>query len=257
MTQTLQNRLNAKLVRVNNWKMKKPGLQPGDKLPIKKSRRRSYPALTPEQQKLVEEHRWIAGRLAYSAKSLTNGHTGCYTKEDLESVGFLAVCVAATRYDPTLGWKFSTVAWNTARGWIQHALRDFSRMVRVPRWIATIRTEVKDMLAQGATYEEIADELGLEEHQILMCEESWQEIHSSYDHSPDESRPKEFIYEVDEVKAMVGVEVFEQVGDLNDKDIELLLLHVEGLTETDAEKEKAERLLQQLRAIVQDATHLG
>ena len=125
--------------------MKENGLQPGDCLPAKKSRQRKYPPLTKAQQKLVEEHMWIAGRLAHSARRLTGGFTGCYTKDDLEGVAFLALCVAATRFQPELGWKFSTFAWGTARGWIQHALRDHSRIVKVPRWIAGVRQEVRDI----------------------------------------------------------------------------------------------------------------
>lgn len=240
------NTLNVKLVQAKSM-IKKQGLQPGDKLPIKRSRVKSYPPLTKSQQVLVEEHMWIAGRLAHSAKRITGGFTGCYTKEDLESVALLALCIASKRYDPKMGWKFSTFAWNTVRGWIQHALRDHSRMVRMPRWIPGIRQEVRDLACQGLTYSEIAEELGLDEQQVAMCEESWQEIHSSYDHTPDEVRPKEFVYEIDEVKTMIGPELMKQVGDLPDSDIKLLLLHVEGDLETDEEREKAETLLNVIR----------
>ena len=241
---------SAKPALANKRLMRKMGLQPGDKLPGRKDRRKKYPPLTKEQQALVAEHRWIAGRLAHSARSMTGGHTGCYTKEDLESVAMFALCVAATRYDPSLGWKFSTYAWNTARGWIQHALRDFSRMVRVPRWVGGVRADVKEMLKQGASYDEIAEELGLDHRQVLMCEESWQGIHSSFDYTPDESRPREFTYEIDEVKAMLGPRVFEMVGDLSDAEIELLLLHVEGELETEEERDKADALLNNLRHII-------
>jgi len=248
MTKTL-SRANAKPARDKAF-MSKIGLQPGDKLPSRKDRRRKYPPLTKEQQALVAEHRWIAGRLAHSARSMTGGHTGCYTKEDLESVAMFALCVAATRYNPALGWKFSTYAWNTARGWIQHALRDFSRMVRVPRWVGGVRADVKEMLKGGSTYDEIEEELGLDHRQVLMCEESWQEIHSSFDYTPDESRPREFTYEIDEVKAMLGPRVFEMVGDLSDANIQLLLLHVEGELETDEERDKADALLNNLRKFI-------
>ena len=230
------------------------GLQPGDKLPKKRSRLKKYPPLSPAQQLLVEEHLWIAGRLAQSAKAITGGFTGCYTREDLESVGLFALCVAASRYDPELGWKFSTFAWNTCRGWIQHALRDNSRIVKVPRWIREIRNEVKELLANGMSYADVAEELGLEEHQIVMCEESWQEIHSSYDHTPDDARPREFVYEIDEVKTMLGPRVFEQVGDFSDADIKLLLLHVEDELECEQEKERAQMLLEELRYILNRET---
>lgn len=230
------------------------GLQPGDKLPDRRrDRRKKYPPLTKEQRKLVEEHRWIAGRLAHSAKAMTGGYTGCFSRQDLESVAYFALCVAATRYNSDLGWKFSTFAWNTARGYIQHALRDHSRMVRVPRWITPIREEVRQMLGEGISYDEICEELGLTHEQVLMCEESWHEIHSSYDHTPDERRPKEFIYEIDEARAMVGEDVFKALGALPDQDLKLLLLHVEGELEDAAQVEKANRLLLHLRSLVGEA----
>ena len=239
--------LSAKPVQVKGIMKGEHGLQPGDTLPSRKSRLKKYPPLTKAQQRLVQEHMWIAGRLAHSARRLTGGFTGCYTKEDLESVALFALCVASTRYKPDLGWKFSTFAWTTARGWIQHALRDHSRMVKMPRWIPGVRQEVRDLAMQGMSYTEIADELGLDEHQVAMCEDSWQEIHSSYDHTPEDSRPKEFIYEIDEVRAMIGTDLLKQVGDMSDSDIKLLLMHVEGLLETDKEKEKAETLLDEIK----------
>ena len=240
---------NVKPVRVKKYMAK--GLQPGDKLPTRRSRLKNYPKLTEEQQVLVEEHLWIAGRLAHSAKSLTGGCTGCYTRDDLESVALLALCVAAGRYDPSLGWKFSTFAWNTARGWIQHALRDHSRMVRVPRWIAGVRQEVRDMVLRGCTFEEIGEELGLDERQITMCEQSWQDVHFSYDYTPDESRSREFIYEIDEVKAHLGTDIMKKVGDLDDAAIKNLLLHVEGELESEEEKEEAEKVIRQIRKAIE------
>ena len=117
----------------------------------------------------------------------------------------------------------------------------------MPRWIPGVRQEVRDLASQGMTYVEIADELGLDEQQVAMCEDSWQEIHSSYDHTPEDSRPKEFVYEIDEVKAMIGVDLLKQVGDLPDSDIKLLLMYVEGLLETDAEKTKADNLLERIK----------
>ncbi len=247
--------MNAKPAPDRKWKplSKRMGLQPGDQLPErKKDRRKKYPPLTPAQQKLVEEHRWIAGRLAHSAKAMTGGFTGCFSREDLESVAMFALCVAATRYDPTLGWKFSTFAWNTARGYIQHALRDHSRMVRIPRWIMPVRADVRRMLQEGASYDEVAEELGLSHQQVLMCEESWQEIHSSYDHTPDEWRPREFVYEIDEAKTMIGEEVLKALGNLPDSDLDLLLAHVEGLLEDQSEIARANDLLKDLRSILQE-----
>jgi DNA-directed RNA polymerase specialized sigma subunit len=243
---------NVKRVRDRRWRKvnKKKGLQPGDALPVRSNRKRKYPPLTKEQQKLVSEHMWIAGRLAHSAKSITGGFTGCFTRDDLESVAFFALCVAATRYDKSLGWEFSTFAWNTARGYIQHALRDHSRMVRVPRWVVSAREEVKKMLSDGSSYDIVCEELGLTEQQVLMCEQSWQEIHSSYDHTPDDQRPKEFVYEIDEAKILIGKHVMTELGDLSDSDLELLLSHVEGELEDPSKVKRAEELMTFLRSLV-------
>ena len=106
-----------------------------------------------------------------------------FTKEDLESVAYFALCVAATRYSPNRGIKFSTYAWSTARGYIQHALRDHSRMVRVPRWINDRRQALKALLESGASYDEILDAIGLTEEGVMLCELSWAETHAvSYTH---------------------------------------------------------------------------
>ena len=135
----------------------------------KMTRRRykRYPGLTPEQQLLVEEHKWIAGRLAHGARCLTGGHTGSLTREDLESIANFALCVAATRYKPDMQVKYSTYAWNTARGYIQHALRDYSRMVRTPRWVANYKTKVFSLFEEGKSHAEVAEILGIDEEKWI------------------------------------------------------------------------------------------
>jgi hypothetical protein len=115
-----------------------------------------------------------------------------------------------------------------------------------------IRAEVRQMLTDGATYDEVCEELGLTHQQVLMCEESWQEIHSSYDHTPDERRPREFIYEIDEARAMIGEDVLQTLGNLPDADLALLLAHVEGELEGEDEIARANELLNYLRSLVDE-----
>jgi DNA-directed RNA polymerase specialized sigma subunit len=216
-------------------------------------RLRKYPPLSRAQQELVAEHRWIAGRLAYSAKCLTGGHTGMFTKEDLESVAYFALCVAATRYTPERGIKFSTYAWNTARGYIQHALRDHSRMVRLPRWINDYRYKLRDLLAEGISYEDALTELGITEERAILCELSWSEMHASYDHKPEGWREREFIFETDEAKVMLGSpEVMEILRELPDKEMDLLLAYVDDQPLASVDREKAETMLEHLRSLVYD-----
>jgi len=105
------------------------------------------------------------------------------------------------------------------------------------------------MLSEGASYDEICEELGLNHEQVLMCEESWHEIHSSYDHTPDERRPKEFIYEMDEARAMIGEKVFKTLGELPDQDLKLLLAYVEGELIDPSQIKRADEMLNYLRSL--------
>jgi DNA-directed RNA polymerase specialized sigma subunit len=211
---------------------------------------KSYPPLTREQQMLVAEHKWIAGRLAYGAKCLTGGHTGSLTREDLESIANFALCVAATRYRPDMYIKYSTYAWNTARGYIQHALRDYSRMVRTPRWIANYKGKVAELVAEGKTYKEIADELKLDEQKVLNCELSGNNYHVSYDSSPEDWVTSEFVYDFEEHKAtLLSPELVEEIQGLTDAEMAMLIKYVEGHSISEEEMEWAAERFFQLQGI--------
>jgi len=213
-------------------------------------RYKQYPALTPEQQLLVEEHRWIAGRLAHGAQCLTGGHTGSLTRDDLESVAHFALCVAATRYKPELNVKYSTYAWNTARGYIQHALRDYSRMVRTPRWIANYKNKVSQLLIEGKTYKEISDILEIEESKVIYCEMSANNYHVSYDSTPEDWVSPEFVYDFEEHKAsLLSPELVQEIRKLSDPEMQMLLRYVEGAPISEEEREWAADKFHELQAI--------
>ena len=213
-------------------------------------RYKKHPSLTPEQQKLVEEHKWIAGRLAHGAKCLTGGHTGCLTREDLESVAYFALCVAATRYNPDLNIKYSTYAWNTARGYIQHALRDYSRMVRTPRWIANYKNKVSELIAEGKTYKEISEILNIDEVKVTYCELSTKNYHVSYDSTPEDWVTPEFIYDFEEHKAtLLSPELIAQIRELSDAEMKMLLQYVDGAPISDEEREWAANKFYELQSV--------
>jgi DNA-directed RNA polymerase specialized sigma subunit len=203
-------------------------------------RHKKYPSLTPEQQALVEEHKWISGRLAYGAKCLTGGHTGSLTREDLESIANFALCVAATRYRTDMNVKYSTYAWNTARGYIQHALRDYSRMVRTPRWIANYKNQVSELVSEGKTYKEVANILGLDELKVIHCELSGNNYHVSYDSSPEDWVTPEFVYDFEEHKAtLLSPELIAQIRLLSDAEMTMIIKYIEGTPVSDEEHEWA------------------
>lgn len=213
-------------------------------------RHKKYPKLTSEQQKLVAEHTWIAGRLAYGAKCLTGGHTGSLTREDLESIAKFALCVAATRYNPEMNVKYSTYAWNTARGYIQHALRDYSRMVRTPRWIANYRNKVAELIREGKTYREISEILNLDEEKVVNCELSDFNYHVSYDSSPEGWSTPEFVFDFEEHKAtLLSPGLVEEIRKLSDAEMGMLMKYIEDSPMSEEEREYASDKFHELHAI--------
>ena len=213
-------------------------------------RYKKYPSLTPEQQALVEEHKWIAGRLAHGAKCLTGGHTGSLTREDMESVANFALCVAATRFRPEMGVKYSTYAWNTARGYIQHALRDYSRMVRTPRWVANYKTRVSAMMLEGKSHKEIADALGIDVEKVVCCELAINNYHLSYDSTPEDWVSPEFVYNFEEHKAtLLSPELVKEIRALSDAEMKMLLQYVDGAAISEEEREWAANKFYELQAV--------
>jgi DNA-directed RNA polymerase specialized sigma subunit len=218
-------------------------------------RYKKHPTLTLEQQKLVEDHKWIAGRLAHGAKCLTGGHTGSMTREDLESVAYFALCVAATRYKPELNIKYSTYAWNTARGYIQHALRDYSRMVRTPRWIANYKNRVTELLAEGKSYKEVSEILNIDESKINYCELSANNYHISYDSTPEDWVSPEFVYDFDEHKAtLLSPELITHIRELSDAEMKMLMQYIDGAPISEEEREWAAEKFFELRGVAHGTT---
>ena len=218
----------------------------------KMTRRRykRYPGLTPEQQRLVEEHSWIAGRLAHGAKCLTGGHTGSLTREDLESIANFALCVAATRYKTDMNVKYSTYAWNTARGYIQHALRDYSRMVRTPRWIANYKSKVFTLIDEGKTHAEIAEILGIGEEKVIYCELASNNYHLSYDSAPEDWVTPEFVFDFDECKStLLSPELVAQIRELSDAEMKMLMQYVDEVPISEEEREWAANKFYELQSI--------
>jgi DNA-directed RNA polymerase specialized sigma subunit len=211
---------------------------------------KQYPTLTREQQRLVAEHSWISGRLAHGAKCLTGGHTGSLTRDDLESIANFALCVAATRYREDMNVKYSTYAWNTARGYIQHALRDYSRMVRTPRWIANYKVRINALLSDGKSYREVADLLGLDETKVMHCEMSTNNYHVSYDSSPEDWVTPEFVYDFEEHKAtLLSSELIGEIKNLTDAEMKMLMQYVEGADISEEEYEWAADKFHDLRTV--------
>lgn len=208
-------------------------------LEVNKDRTHKYPPLTKEQKKLVTNHMYLAGRLAHAAICHTNGHIGMFTKDDLTSIGYFALCVAATKYDKDnkSKAKFSTFAWGFVYGYIRHELRDHSRMIKMPRWIPCIRAGVRERLENGDSYEQIAADYDMPVEKVILCERSWHEIplsiNSDNQHWIDSNRPDiSLSYEEREMRSYIksfADDEFEELltmaeeGDLDDPRIQYLI----------------------------------
>lgn len=217
---------------------------------MKRRRHKQYPALTKDQQKLVQEHSWIAGRLAYGAKCLTGGHTGSLTREDLESIANFALCVAATRYEPGKQVQFSTFAWRTAKGYIQHALRDYSRLVKTPRWVAKYKNSVNEMLKEKRSYQYIGESLGISPTKVLIVEMAECNYHVSYDSSPEDWVSREFIYNDDDIRPyVVSPQLVDAMKGLSEAEMTMLLKYVEGQDMPEEEYEWASDRFYNLQTI--------
>ena len=221
------------------------GLQPGVNLPVACDRSHKFPTLTKEQRQLVSDNLWVATKISY--KMFKYGNTGSYTQEDLEGVGFFALCVAVTRYDNNRNTKFSTYAWPFVKGWMQHAIRDYSRMVRLPRKILAMRANVKNLLQEGKTYTEIAKELDLTLSEITLCETSWREESYAIDLIQEDRKPIQLKYKSPTYLQEFSPQHRALIEELEDKEIKLLLNHIQGVPMSKRRTQRALDLLNKIK----------
>ncbi len=94
--------------------------------------------------------------------------------EDLVMVGTVGLLEAIDRYDPSKGVEFSTYAYRTIHGVINHYLRDQTLWVKIPRRVhdnaraiplATDKLTVA--LGRAPTVREIATQIGEDESEVL------------------------------------------------------------------------------------------
>lgn len=112
--------------------------------------------------RLVATHRHLCRRGA--RKFMRSG----LERSDLEQVAAVGLIKAAHRYDPANGTPFEAFAWLLVVGELMHYVRDFERIVRVPRRLRELerhydRTRERLTLELGRepSDHDIATELGL------------------------------------------------------------------------------------------------
>src|SRR5207237_8828553 len=92
--------------------------------------------------------------------------------DDIVQVGYLGLIKAIERFDPDLGFEFTTFATLTVAGEIKRHFRDKGTAIRFPRRlqelhqsVVRINEEMKNQLGREPTVAELAERLGATQHE--------------------------------------------------------------------------------------------
>jgi RNA polymerase sigma-B factor len=111
---------------------------------------------------IVEDHRWIAAHCV--RRFVRKG----VSTEDLFQVAMLGLVAAVDRFDPDLGYRFSTFAVPTVTGELRRHLRDHGWIVGVRRGakenylrVKHVAEDLEQVIGRSPTIPEIAQHAGL------------------------------------------------------------------------------------------------
>lgn len=123
---------------------------------------------------------------------------------DIRQVAYLGLIKAVKRFNPARGVPFASFAVPTINGEIKRYLRDSCWVVRPPRDVQDLRTEIArcapamaQRLGREATARELGVELGWPEHKILEAQASHTSLRPDSLDAPFEGRSWEDILAAD------------------------------------------------------------
>lgn len=156
------------------------GLGPQGKLKTKvgkKAYRSSSIKLNDVQRKLIEQNLGLVWAIVRRIRNRT------YIKsqvpnEELFQNGCLGLCMAASKWEEGRGSKFSTFAWTYIHGYIDHFIRDQSRVVKIDQKTYENRVKIHKLESLGYTEEEITEELKLSKENFWVAKLSFLEDYS-------------------------------------------------------------------------------
>lgn len=127
------------------------------------------------RDELIEENLYIAEILA--KRYLNRG----IEYDDIFQVASIGLINAVERFDPSMGYEFSSFATPTIVGEIKRYFRDKGWTIRVPRRIQELsgainnaRVELAQTLQRSPTIGDIADHLGYSQEEVLEAMEASQ-----------------------------------------------------------------------------------
>lgn len=116
-------------------------------------------ALTEEQKQLVVDNMGLVGTVLIKYMNIPISH---HDYDDYFQEGCMGLLLAIQRFDPSLGFAFSTFAVPTIRGFIQRYRRDKSNMIKIPRDVYSDLTSIVLLVKKGLNDDEIMKELNME-----------------------------------------------------------------------------------------------
>lgn len=118
------------------------------------------------RNELVERHIGLAIHIAKRYQH--------HSRDDVEQVAMLALVKAVDRFDPSLGFAFSSFAGRTIEGEIKRHFRDATWAVKVPRSAQELhlavrrsRDELSAKLGRSPSVAEVAAHLGIDRDDVL------------------------------------------------------------------------------------------
>jgi len=190
------------------------------------------------RDRLVEDHLGLAHQLARRF-----GHRG-ESHEDLVQVASLGLVHAVDRFDPSLGFEFSTFATRTVLGELKRHFRDKGWAVRAPRRVQELYLELggaADDLTQELGHPprvaELAERTGATEEAVLEALEAGQGYRTTSIDAPDRQDGAIAMRLGDVDAGFVGADdhqvLLEALATLPDRERTILHLRfVDGLTQT-------------------------
>jgi RNA polymerase sigma-B factor len=179
--------------------------------------------LSVEQQQLAAKNINLARREAWRLQRTTD-----IDYDTLEGAALEGLCKAAYRYDPSSGYKFSSLAVPTIRGELLHWIRDKTYSMRLTHKMRETWIKGRKLLYKGYLDDEIARTLGIPS-------EDWQEIKGVCSGPPlelnDQASPTDPL-EPEEINFADRFQVLAKMGwsDLTEQDQQVISNYFNGAT---------------------------
>lgn len=152
------------------------------------------------QRSLSERNRFISSNLRLVISIAKRCNRGTLSLADLIQEGNLGLMKAVQRYDPEMGYRFSTYASWWIRHAISRALADKSRTVRLPvhlveahKRLERVRSQFRSRGGREPTETELASEMGISLKRLRKLMQHCLDPSFSLDRQISETNPYQYI----------------------------------------------------------------